>query len=251
MKNQAEAAEQSSEVAPRYVPTEREQAIVDAYVNRRAALKPPAPSLKIVEKDGVSRIRVDHDDPQTGMALIANALGGADPDFFDGLVRQLASAAGRGAKVDEDGLNFMLSVIKDIEPRDQLEAMLAAQMAAVHMSTMTLARRLNHADAPPEQDSAERAFNKLARTFTNQVDALKRYRTGGQQTVTVHSVNVNEGGQAIVGNVTHAGAMDAGKNGERPHASEPRSIAHAPGEAMSSPVEAEREAVPVASGERA
>ena len=69
--------------------------------------------------------------------------------------------------------------------------------------------------------------------------------------VRVERVVVHEGGQAIVGNVTHAGAMDAGKNGERPHASEPRSIAHAPGEAMSSPVEAEREAVPVASGERA
>jgi hypothetical protein len=36
-----------------------------------------------------------------------------------------------------------------------------------------------------QQDSAERAFNKLARTFAAQVEALKRYRTGGQQKVTV------------------------------------------------------------------
>jgi hypothetical protein len=80
--------------------------------------------------------------------------------------------------------------------------MLASQMAAVHMATMTFARRLNHVDNIPQQDSAERAFNKLARTFTTQVEALKRYRTGGEQRVTVQHVNVSEGGQAIVGNVS-------------------------------------------------
>jgi hypothetical protein len=33
-------------------------------------------------------------------------------------------------------------VVKGIEPRDQIEAMVAAQMAAVHNATMTFARRL-------------------------------------------------------------------------------------------------------------
>jgi hypothetical protein len=95
----------------------------------------------------------------------------------------------------------MLSVVKSIEPRDPVEAMLAAQIAAVHMATMTFARRLAHVESIPQQDSAERAFNKLARTFAAQMEALKRYRTGGEQKVTVQHVTVSEGGQAIVGNV--------------------------------------------------
>jgi hypothetical protein len=33
----------------------------------------------------------------------------------------------------------------------------------------------------------------------------KRYRMGGEQKVTVQHVTVNEGGQAIVGNVRHGG----------------------------------------------
>jgi hypothetical protein len=37
----------------------------------------------------------------------------------------------------ERGANFMLSVVKGIKPRDQVEAMLAAQMVAVHMASMT------------------------------------------------------------------------------------------------------------------
>jgi hypothetical protein len=36
------------------------------------------------------------------------------------------------------------------------------------------------------------------------MEALKRYRTGGEQKVTVQHVSVGEGGQAIVGNVTQA-----------------------------------------------
>src|SRR6266567_7417953 len=80
--------------------------------------------------------------------------------------------------------------------------MLGLQMEAVHMATITIARRLANAEFLQQQDSAERAFNKLARTFVSQMEALKRYRTGGEQKVTVQHVSVSEGGQAIVGNVT-------------------------------------------------
>jgi DNA topoisomerase IB len=90
-------------------------------------------------------------------------------------------------------LNFMLSVVKSIKPRDQIESMLATQMAGIHTATMWT--RL---------DSTERALNKLARTFAGHVEALKRYRTGGEQSVTVQHVSVSDGGQAIVGNVTQA-----------------------------------------------
>jgi hypothetical protein len=80
--------------------------------------------------------------------------------------------------------------------------MLAAQVAAVHIATMTCARRLAHVTDLPQQDSAERAFNKLARTFALQIEALKRYRTGGEQKITVQHVTVNEGEQATIGSVS-------------------------------------------------
>jgi hypothetical protein len=79
-----------------------------------------------------------------------------------------------------------------VQPRDELEAMLALQMGAIHQATMMMARRLNHVDNLRQQDAAERALNKLTRTYTTQMEALKRYRTGGQQKVTVEHVTVNE-----------------------------------------------------------
>ncbi|MGH1573796.1 hypothetical protein ACRAWG_28045 [Methylobacterium sp. P31] len=107
-----------------------------------------------------------------------------------------------------------MSVINGIEPRDEIEAMLGAQMAAVHMASMTFARRLAHVQNIPQQDAAERAFNKLTRTFTAQMEALKRYRSTGQQVVRVERVSVEAGGQAIVGSVTASSAGGGGDHGK-------------------------------------
>jgi hypothetical protein len=122
--------------------------------------------------------------------------------------------------------------------------MLAAQMAAVHMASMTFARRLAHVENIPQQDSASNAFNKLTRTFAAQVEALKSYRSTVEQKRTVQHVHVAEGGQAIVGNVnaTPEGVGARKKVEEQPHA-----LAYAPGVAVSCDIEAEREAVPLAS----
>jgi hypothetical protein len=150
--------------------------------------------VTVSEQAGVPHYNVD--------IRLMEAVGAKDLDFMDGILHQLGDVVRHGAVVDEGALNFMLSVIKSVKPRDQMECMLAVQMAAVHMASMTFARRLAHVGDIPQQDSAERAFNKLTRTFTTQMEAFKRYRTGGEQKVTVQHVSVSEGGQAIVGNVT-------------------------------------------------
>jgi hypothetical protein len=182
--------------------TSRERAAIDKFLARSAAN--PAPRLKVLNEKQAVSISPDHPDKLAGQMLLMDALGTADFDFVNGLLDQLASAGSQGRQIDERRLNFMLSVVKGIQPRDQLEVMLAAQMAAVHMASMTFARQLAHVEDILQQDSAERAFNKLTRTFATQMEALKRYRTGGEQKVTVQHVSVSEGGQAIVGNVTQA-----------------------------------------------
>jgi hypothetical protein len=97
------------------------------------------------------------------------------------LLPQLARASTPANQIGERELNFIVSLVKGIKPGDQIEAMLAAQMTAVHIATMRFAARLARVENLPQQDSAERAFNKLARTFAAQMEALKRYRTGGEQ----------------------------------------------------------------------
>ncbi len=190
-------------VARSYEPTPTERIALEAQHDRRRRRR-PAPRVKISTRNSGAAISLDHaDEPAVGVSLLMEAIGTTDADFLEGLMKQLADVADR----NEQELNFMLSVVKAITPRDEVEAMLAAQMAAAHKATMILARRLNHAENIPQQDSAERAFNKLARTFAAQVETLKRYR-GGEQTMRVGNVTVNDGGQAIVGNVAGSPAQE-------------------------------------------
>jgi len=133
------------------------------------------------------------------------ALASSNTNVSSALLSQVAILGSHGKRVDAEATNFALGFVDAMQPKDAAEALLLSQMAAIHQATMMMARRLNHVENIPQQDAAERALNKLDRTFAAQMDTLKRYRTKGQQTVRVERVTVNEGGQAIVGDVRHGG----------------------------------------------
>lgn len=162
--------------------------------------KPPAVALQWDAND-VLRIEQtgDHD-------RIQRAAG--SPQVADGLVKQAAVLGSHGQRIDAGASGFVLGFVDAMAPRDAAETLLLAQMAAIHQATMMMARRLNHVENLRQQDAAERALNKLARTYAVQVEALKRYRSKGQQVVRVERVNVESGGQAVVGHVRHGGRAD-------------------------------------------
>jgi hypothetical protein len=122
-------------------------------------------------------------------------------NFNYGLFVQMQTIQGREGAYEVP--DFLSSVKNNIKPRDNLEEMLLVQMAAVHVATMTSASQFAQASLVSQQDRAARLLTNFARTYAAQMEALKRYRTGGEQKVTVQHVSVSEGGQAIVGNVTH------------------------------------------------
>ena len=150
-------------------------------------------------------IKFDSDDAVLAGALAKLQMGTGDDRVFMGLLSQITNVGANKESYSEEAANFVLGVIAGIEPQDEVEAMLATQMAVTHQATMMMAKRLNHVETIPQQDSAERALNKLARTFATQTKALKKYRAKAQQTVRVERVTVNDGGQAIVGSVSHEG----------------------------------------------
>jgi hypothetical protein len=155
---------------------------------------------------------IDHPDPELGEQLMANALGVADRDAMDGILRQLVRASASGGRADEVNLSFMIAMVKSLRPRDSVEAMLVAQMVSVHVMAMRCAQHLANAEDIAQHDSAAHALGRLARTFPAQIEALNRYRSHGEPAVTVQNVSVGDGGKAIVGNVTqHASVIVSDK----------------------------------------
>jgi hypothetical protein len=60
-----------------------------------------------------------------------DAFGTTNEQFSDAIVIQLANVVSTGGKVNGRKLNAAVAVVTGIQPNDEVEAMLAAQMAAV------------------------------------------------------------------------------------------------------------------------
>jgi hypothetical protein len=163
---------------------------------------------------------IDHPDPEEGERLMAKALGVADRNAMHGILRQLVRASVSGTRPDKTSLAFMLAMVKSIAPRDSIEAMLVAQMVSVHVMAMRCAHQLASADDIAWQESATRALARLARVFPAQIEALNRYRAKDEAVITVQNLSVQDGGSAIVGNVTQHARVIVAETGAAREAGE-------------------------------
>ena len=150
----------------------------------------------VQNEDGVLEVQVNSEEP------LRFIFGTESDELAKGLTKHCLKAL-HATETDEQV--FMVAAVKEISPRDGLEGMLATQMAAIHVATTRSARFLANASTRQQVEAHERCLNRLARTFAAQIEALRKYRNGGEQKVTVQHVNVSDGGQAIVGNVAHRG----------------------------------------------
>ena len=112
-----------------------------------------------------------------------------------------------GHSVEKYG-SMASAMFAEMEPNDAVEAMLIAQMTATHVAMTTLIERMSYQTAMEVRESLERTVTRLSRTYLAQMDALKKYRSKAQQTVRVERVNVESGGQAIVGDVSTGGRAE-------------------------------------------
>ena len=160
--------------------------------------------------------------PEDGQTLLVESedalqkiFGTKHPEMAEGLLSHCLKVLGDSECSDEysgnDERMFMLTTVAEIEPRDTFERMLSVQMAATHVAMMRAARRLANSGNVEQSQAYCNGYTKLCRAYTGQMEALRKHRNGGKQTVTVQHVNVEDGGQAIVGTVETGGRVSERK----------------------------------------
>lgn len=195
----------SKQVASKVSPQNYEGEDFEA-IKRIAESQKNLPLFKVKhDAHGKPSLKLDCDDQALGYVKLMESTGTTDVVFFETLMTQLANSTSSGDDFSEATMNFALSLVQSIEPRDQLEALLASQMATAHICAMAASRKYHAAEYVKQQEDAEKAMNKFNRTFALQIEALRKHRNGGKQTVRVEKVVVHEGGQAVVGDVHHRG----------------------------------------------
>jgi len=230
-------------------PTEREL-LAGREAGRRLLSRRKRPEVKLDQPEpGKAVIGAPHAKEDLWQAHVNDAFGTSSQDFINRGLSHLSTAMQRDGINPQEGLNAGLAVVGGIQPENEVEAMLAIQMAATHEAAMQMLAKARGSTMVPSLQACGGLAIKLLRTYTAQVEALAKLRRGGEQTVRVEHVHVHPGAQAIVGHVQHGGGGTQ-QNGNQPHAPiDPKALAFAPG----APLWGEDEGgdlVPVAGSER-
>ncbi len=138
------------------------------------------------------------------------ALGTTSSDFVSATLTQIqnASRLPSGA-IEETSVNAVLAMIEAAEPRNEIEAALAIQMACLHAVTMSVLSRAGGGHGGDRHVAMmAAASSRLARAFTAQIETWRRLRNGGPQHIRVEHVHLNQGAKAVFGQVVTDGRTD-------------------------------------------
>ena len=109
-------------------------------------------------------------------------------------------------QLKSDRINRAFAMLAELKPDGADESMLCAQMVATQIAAMNCMKRALLENQTFEGRELNLKYGtKLLQAYTQQFAALDKKRRGGQQKVVVKHVHVNEGGQAIVGDVSTGG----------------------------------------------
>lgn len=191
-----------------------------AYVQSRT--QPPVYRLRTVEGRSAN-LSPPHNQVDGFIAQQSATFGTVSNDFASRTAAEVMDIVrSRGELMPtEDQINAGVAAVAGIEPQNEAEAMLAAQMVGTHSVAMDMLSRAKQATSTDHLERYGTLATKLLRTYTAQLEALAKVRRGGAQKVVVEHVHVHAGGQAIVGNVNGGqGGARGGhiENGQQPHA---------------------------------
>ena len=167
---------------------------------------------------------------------IAEAMGTNDPALAQRLVNQVYETLWMPAELsDEERLQRIraaIAAMRGIKPRDEIEGMLATQMVATHAAAMECLRRsMIQKQSFKGRDNNLRHAAKLLSIFAKQLETLNRNRGKGQQKMTIEHVNVEPGGQAMVGQF-EATAKRRKKKTKKSLPEPATALEHKPGEVL-------------------
>jgi hypothetical protein len=139
---------------------------------------------------------------------LRSAFGTASSAFVQASLYQLIAAARLpGSGISEIAVNASLALIEGAKPQGEIEAALVVQMACTHAASMAVLGTFAGGHGT-DRNLAVRASaaGRSLRAYATQVETLRRLRNGGSQVVRVEHVHVDEGGQALIGNVRKDGS---------------------------------------------
>jgi hypothetical protein len=148
--------------------------------NLEVSQEPNSPVMKLIKQTGIE----------------GNAL-----DVIKAIMSPLINLiANRDGEDLGSALKKSTTLIAASNPKNQLELMLATQLAITHITLGKSAQLLDKNYSEVEAiNSLGNLYTKLSRLGIDQINTLQRLKGKGQQKIIVEKVNIEAGGQAAIG----------------------------------------------------
>jgi hypothetical protein len=175
--------------------SEKGKARREAMMDRNAA-RPQRPESAIEVIDGKASVGPAEDqNVDLYAAEMLEALGTRSIPFLNQTLFNITRIMSPTMNASEQQHNAAIANMASVEPENELEATLAAQMVMANECAVRSMRGMVGTDVSEHHKMYGDMANKFLRTFTAQVEALTRLRRGGEQVV--KHVYVADGAQAV------------------------------------------------------
>src|SRR5580693_6332031 len=160
--------------------------------------------VKVWRADGkLAKVHPPDGEAKNWWRRLNEALGTTSSDFVNASLFQIQSACrSPWGGISELAMNAALAMMEAAAPKDEIEGALAVQMACTHPAAMAVLAKLDSGFGTERRIAAFGSVAaRLLRAYATQVEVLRRLRNGCHQFVRVEHVHVNDGGQAVIGNL--------------------------------------------------
>jgi len=147
----------------------------------------------------IHRVSAKQSDPvmklvkQTSIEGIAN-------DVINSIMSPLIQLITSQGDDTKSAFKKAITLIAASDPKNQLELMLATQLAMTHITLGKSAQLLDQNYKEVKTiNSLGNLYTKLSRLGIDQINTLERMKGKGQQKIIVEKVNIASGGQAAIG----------------------------------------------------
>ena len=155
-----------------------------ANIELKISQEPNSPVMKLIKQTGIEGIALD----------VIKAI-------MSPLINLIRSQANDDPTASFDSaFNKSITLIAASDPKNQLELMLATQLAMIYITLGKSTQLLdqNYKDVKTI-NSLGNLYTKLSRLGIDQINTLERMKGKGQQKIIVEKVNIEAGGQAAIG----------------------------------------------------
>ena len=152
--------------------------------NLEISQEPNSPVMRLIKETGIEGIALD-----------------VIKGIMSPLINLIRSQANNDSSSSFDNeFNRSITLIAASDPKNQLELMLATQLAMTHITLGKSARLLDQNCSDVQTiNSLGNLYTKLSRLGIDQINTLERMKGKGQQKIIVEKVNIEASGQAAIG----------------------------------------------------